>query len=79
MPELTGLLMLIEIAGPVFKCEDDKNIFFSRLYEMPNFEGVVGLGTSFHLTLTDIPGETVMVELQTVCDMWGTNFTVLSE
>jgi len=69
--------MIIEIPGPVFKCDEDENIFFSRLYAMPGFNGVTGKGLNLYLTLTDHAQETVIDELQEICNMWGTTFKVL--
>ena len=71
--------MLIEIPGPVFKCKDDENIFFSRLSEIPGFDSATGKGENLYLTLSENTGETVLAELQEICNMWGTTFKVLEE
>ena len=71
--------MLIEISVPVFKCEEDENVFFSRLYELPNYDSVLGKGLNLYLRLTENPKEAVIEELQVICNMWGTTFRVLEE
>lgn len=71
--------MLIEISGPVFRCEEDEKVFFSRLYGMPNYDSVIGKGLNLYLTLTENSKETVIEELQAICNMWGTTFKVLEE
>lgn len=69
--------MLIEIPGPVFKCEEDENIFFSRLSEIPGFDSVNGKGLNLYLTLAENPDESILEALQEICNMWGTTFKVL--
>lgn len=71
--------MLIEIPGPIFKCEADENIFLSRLYDIPNYDNVIGKGGNLYLTLTELPGKKALDELQVICDTWGTTFKVLGE
>ena len=78
-PTNEGSQMLIEISVPVFKCEEDENVFFSRLYELPNYDSVIGKGLNLYLRLTENPNETVIEELQVICNMWGTTFRVLEE
>jgi len=69
--------MLIEIASPIFKCEEDENIFFSRLYGLPNFNSAISKGLNVHLTLADTSNDAAFEELQIICDVWGTAFKVV--
>jgi len=69
--------MLIEIASPIFKCAEDENIFFLRLYKLPDFDGVINKGRKVSLTLTDIFNDAAFEELQIICDIWDTSFNVL--
>lgn len=71
--------MLIEISDPVFKCEADKNVFFSRIYEIPGYDSIIGKGVNLYLTLTGNSKEAVIEELQVICDIWGTTFKILEE
>tara|TARA_R110002072_G_scaffold36301_6_gene107045 strand:- start:3054 stop:3269 length:216 start_codon:yes stop_codon:yes gene_type:complete len=71
--------MLVEIKAPVFKCEDDRNIFLSRLVELPGFVGVKAQGLDLHLTLTADPAELDIQSLQEICDFWGTTFLELRQ
>lgn len=69
--------MLIEIMGAIFKCEEDKNIFFSRLYELPNYDRVITKGLTVHLSLKDTANDNALEEIQTICDIWGCVLNVL--
>jgi len=69
--------MLIEIASPIFKCAEDENIFYSRLYGLPNFNSAVSKGSNVHLTLADTFSDAVFEELQIICDVWGATFKVV--
>ncbi|MCB1637148.1 MAG: hypothetical protein KDI51_21360, partial [Xanthomonadales bacterium] len=57
---LLGERMLFEIVGPVFKCADDEGIFFSRLYELPGYENVIGKGRNLYLNFSANPNEAVL-------------------
>jgi len=69
--------MLIEISRPIFKCEMDENIFFSRLYKLPNHNSVNDKGLSVYLTLSENSKEAAIDELQIICNIWGVIFKVL--
>jgi hypothetical protein len=69
--------MLIKIAGPIFRCDEDETIFFSRLYEIPGFDNVRGQGLCLYLNLADTYQESALKELQSICNMWGTSFDIL--
>jgi len=69
--------MLIEISRPIFKCEMDENIFFSRLYKLPNHNSVNDKGLNVSLTLNEDSKEAVIEELQIICNIWGVTFKVL--
>ena len=71
--------MLIEISAPVFRCEVDENIFFSRLNEIPNYDNVIDKGLSLYLTLKENSNEAAIEELEIICNMWGATFKVLEE
>lgn len=69
--------MLIEISRPIFKCEVDENIFFSRLNKLPNHHSVIDKGLSVNLTLSDNSKEAAIEELQVICNFWGGTFKIL--
>lgn len=71
--------MLIEIAGPVFKCSEDENIFFERIYSLPGYEGVVGRGGNLYLTIAEVSGKVALEEIQAICDFWNTTFHIVNE
>ena len=71
--------MLIRILTPIFKCQEDQNIFFSRLRGLPGYESAVGRAEGFHLTLTGQAEQEAIEELNALCDVWNTTFEVLAE
>ncbi|TNC83163.1 MAG: hypothetical protein C9356_01590 [Oleiphilus sp.] len=71
--------MKIEIKSPFFKCEEDENVFFTRLYALPGFESVMGNGGSVYLILKNGSESVVVKQVQDICDFWNTKFKVLDE
>ncbi|RBP47118.1 hypothetical protein [Arenicella xantha] len=69
--------MLIEIVTPVFKCEADQSIFFSRLSGLPNYRRAANRGENIYMSLSQHPKQTALEELQMICHMWGTTFKVV--
>lgn len=55
----------------------DENIFFSRLYKLPNHNSVNDKGLSVYLTLSENSKEVAIEELQIICNFWGVTFKVL--
>lgn len=74
--------MLIEITAPIFKCKDDENIFFSRLQDLKNIASVTNKIKDkvlvLHVTLSPSSQGYNIEKLQEICDIWGTNFTVIT-
>ncbi|KXJ50412.1 MAG: hypothetical protein AXW15_05335 [Neptuniibacter sp. Phe_28] len=80
--------MLIEISAPVFKCEEDENIFFLRIQGLPNYKHVAIHESCLQVTLLEpvvvssVQGNAASVsamdELQEICDIWGTRFRILT-
>lgn len=68
--------MIIEIKGPVFKCEDDKAIFLGRLRSLAGCEGVIGKGRTLCLTLRGSIDTETARELQDICDYWNASYEV---
>jgi hypothetical protein len=71
--------MLFEIAAPVFRCADDENIFLSRLCELPGYDKVIVKGRNLHLQISANPDETLIAQLQEICNFWHTTFKPVSE
>ncbi len=67
----------VEIVGPVFKCEEDENIFFSRLYALQGYVNVVGKGLNLYLKLKTEFAQECLVELEEICNIWNTTFNSL--
>lgn len=55
----------------------DRDIFFSRSYEIPSYDNVIINGLSLSLTLSEDSKEVVIDELQEICNIWGATFKVL--
>ena len=70
--------MLIEISTPVFKCEEDRRVFFSRLYSLHQYDDVIAKGQNLALTLSENKPISVMHELKALCDMWGATLKILA-
>lgn len=71
--------MVIEISNPAFKCENDEAIFFSRLYQLPGYDGVVGQGTKLFVTLTSQNDKVIPGEIDEICRFWNTTFKIVSQ
>ena len=62
--------MIIE--GPVFKGEEDENIFFQCIYNLPDFKEVVGAGTELTITFSTTVSETAKEQIAVLCRRWNT-------
>lgn len=69
--------MVIEIPAPVFKCAEDENVFFSRIYGLPGYDHIEGQGRNLCLTLKNHPEEAAVEELQEICNIWNTTFNAV--
>lgn len=69
--------MEFEILGPTFKCQEDENVFFSRIYSLPGYDNVVGQGRYLYLTVKNQPDRLVVNQVQEICEFWNTEFTLL--
>lgn len=71
--------MVIKIAEPVFKCGEDEDIFFDRIYALPGYETVIGRDRNLYLSIKELSGKIAAEELQEICDIWNTTFTIVNE
>ena len=69
--------MNVEIVSPVCKCPYDEKIFFSRLKDISGYQSALGKGSNLRLSFVGGSDEFVVSELQKICDMWNTSFSVL--
>ncbi|GJM13276.1 MAG: hypothetical protein DHS20C12_16790 [Pseudohongiella sp.] len=68
--------MVVEISSPIFKCPDDEAVFLSRVHGVSGYESLIGTGSRLRLTLNS-PDETkALTQIQEICDMWHTTFTL---
>jgi len=62
----------IIIEGPVFNGEEDENIFFQCIYNLPDFEEVVGAGTELTIMFSATVSETAKDQVEVLCRRWNT-------
>ncbi len=65
--------MIIE--GPVFKSEEDENIFFQCIYNLPDFKEVVGAGTELTITFNATISEIAKEQVKVLCHRWNTKLS----
>lgn len=68
------MAMIFTITKPVFKCSDDENIFFERIYALNGYESVIGEGSALYLTVCDSSTKEATAEIQDICKIWNTTF-----
>jgi len=62
----------IVIEGPVFNGEEDENVFFQCIYNLPNFKEVVGAGTELTIMFGSTISETAKKQVEVLCRRWNT-------
>lgn len=69
---------IIKIIKPVFKCEEDENIFLMRLSEISACENVMDKNSHFLLVsgVTDL--SLIETEIQEICDIWNSTYKIIS-
>jgi hypothetical protein len=63
--------MDITIEGPCFYNQEDENVFFSCIYNLPDFLRVKGHGTELTISFTSNPSEQTIIQLLIICRRWG--------
>lgn len=65
--------MIIKIPIPIFKCENDREIFISRLHELPATK-IRTAASYVHLDIRK-PTDEDIASLREICEMWDTSFS----
>jgi len=63
----------IVIEGPVFYGEEDENIFFQCIYNLPGLKEVVGSGTALTISFSPADSKKVEEQIEILCRRWDTN------
>jgi len=63
--------MDITINGPTFYHEEDENLFFSAIYQLPNFKEVIGVGRELKISFTQNVSNEAVMQLLVLCRRWG--------
>ncbi len=69
--------MNITIEGPSFYHQEDENLFFGFIYDLPSFIEVRGHGVELTITFEIEPTEEIVLKLLVICRRWGINITPL--
>jgi hypothetical protein len=60
---IRDLYMLIKISNPIFKCEEDRSVFFSCLYSLYEYQDIIANGQSLELTVNEQKRDKLIDEL----------------
>ena len=71
--------MDITIDGPVFYHEEDENLFFSCVYELPDFKEVIGQGRKLKIVFNNNIGNEAIMKLLVLCYRWSIETDSLSQ
>ncbi len=63
--------MEITIQGPTFYASQDEELFFSCIYQLPGYQGVVGQGTDLQISFADPLSEETVMRLLVILRRWG--------
>lgn len=66
----------IEIIKPVFKCEEDKNIFLMRLSEVSDCENIIDKNNHFLLVTRACNLQLIETQIQEICDIWNSSYKI---
>lgn len=64
--------MKILIEGPVFYGQEDENIFFSCIYNLPGFKAVTGVGTRLQVEFEIEISIEAREQVSVLCQRWNT-------
>ena len=70
-------IMHIEILYPIFRCQDDEDVFLARLRELPGFSGIVRNESNLYLTLEGGIGSDVLQTVDEICHHWNISFRIV--
>lgn len=64
--------MKIVLEGPVFHGQEDENIFFGCIYNIPGFKTVTGIGKNLHIEFESEVSPEASEQIQVLCERWNT-------
>jgi len=62
----------IVIEGPIFYGEEDENLFFQCIYDLPNFIEVIGKGKQLKISFSAPVSIKARDQLEALCHRWNT-------
>jgi hypothetical protein len=62
----------IIIEGPTFYGQEDENLFFQCIYNLPNYFEVKGAGTRLTISFKSEITETAQEQIEVLCRRWQT-------
>lgn len=69
--------MKVEISCPVFRCENEKEIFFARLCALPGIKNLEVGAQHLCFQLNPNCAHDLVGEIENLCDAWGVGFRLL--
>ncbi|GAB2529300.1 hypothetical protein GCM10008940_34920 [Microbulbifer agarilyticus] len=63
----------VKIESPLFYGEEDENIFFLCIYNLPDFKEVKGEGTVLTISFEGVVSESASSLIAILCRRWNTN------
>ena len=62
----------IIIEGPIFHGQEDENLFFQCIYNLPDFSEVIGAGTQLTIRFKSEVSEIAQQQIEVLCRRWQT-------
>ncbi len=69
--------MDITIQGPCFYHQEDENIFFSCIYNLPGYQQIKGHGVELTISFANDISEQAVMQLLIICRRWSIDPTPL--
>ncbi|WP_444936549.1 hypothetical protein ACJJIW_01605 [Microbulbifer sp. JMSA004] len=69
--------MDITIDGPTFYDQEDENIFFSCIYQLPDYKQMRGHGMELTISFNHSPSDEAIIKLLVICRRWHINANIL--
>lgn len=69
--------MQIEITLPAFRCQNDEDVFLSRLQELPALSDFKRTGSHLYVTLANRAAADALPTLEDICTSWSARCQVV--
>lgn len=68
--------ILIRLDKPIFRCLTDEEVFFQRIDELKGLTQCTQKAETFYLSFLSVDHHAVIQAIQSISDMWNTQFTI---